>query len=203
MGSSYIPYIYGEMTEQRWMKSLAMKDPEAYIEKVRSMINRKSMYDYITIRFFETYLASGNNDIFPDELLEKYFPMRCPKNGAFFAYKKARTAIDYNDIFKGRGGSSVIVTLLIPKDAKRSSGLWNKCRASEAKVTGIEFAYPEDHEGEEPPTRAASKFCPPYCTPVIYDIGTPVISDFFDDNRWNECSGGIHFFMTKEEALKY
>lgn len=203
MGSSYIPYVYGDMAEQRRLKALSKKDPEAYIERVRSMINRRSPYDYTAIRFFETYLASGTNDIFPDELLEKYFPMRCPKNGAFFAYKKARPISNHNDIFIRLNNSSLIVTLLIPKDAKRSSGLWNKCRASEAEVTGIEFAYPEDHEGEEPPTRAASKYCPTYYIPVIYEIGKPVVPDFFDDNRWNECSGGIHFFMTKEEALNY
>ncbi|MCK9447299.1 DUF5758 domain-containing protein [bacterium] len=25
----------------------------------------------------------------------------------------------------------------------------------------------------------------------------------FNQNRWIECTSGIHFFMTKEEAIKY
>lgn len=25
----------------------------------------------------------------------------------------------------------------------------------------------------------------------------------FDDNRWNECASGIHFFITREEAVAY
>lgn len=25
----------------------------------------------------------------------------------------------------------------------------------------------------------------------------------FDENRWNECAPGIHFFITREEAVRY
>jgi len=25
----------------------------------------------------------------------------------------------------------------------------------------------------------------------------------FDINRWNECASGIHFFITKQEAVDY
>jgi len=27
--------------------------------------------------------------------------------------------------------------------------------------------------------------------------------DKWDDDRWNECSGGIHFFLTRAEAEAY
>lgn len=27
--------------------------------------------------------------------------------------------------------------------------------------------------------------------------------DNFDENRWNECAAGIHFFITREEAVRY
>ena len=37
----------------------------------------------------------------------------------------------------------------------------------------------------------------------IYHIGETVEVPDFDDNRWNECAPGIHFFITREEALKY
>ena len=36
-----------------------------------------------------------------------------------------------------------------------------------------------------------------------YVKGEMVYPDSFDDNRWNECSHGIHFFINKEDALNY
>jgi hypothetical protein len=29
------------------------------------------------------------------------------------------------------------------------------------------------------------------------------VEDAFDENRWNECSHGIHFFITRKEAEDY
>ena len=34
----------------------------------------------------------------------------------------------------------------------------------------------------------------------IYRVGKEVKVKDFDENRWNECSTGIHFFITREEA---
>ena len=36
-----------------------------------------------------------------------------------------------------------------------------------------------------------------------YTIGEIVTVNDFDTNRWNECSTGIHFFITREEAVNY
>lgn len=36
-----------------------------------------------------------------------------------------------------------------------------------------------------------------------YRAGEIVKSDVWDDNRWDECSNGIHFFITKTEAENY
>ena len=36
-----------------------------------------------------------------------------------------------------------------------------------------------------------------------YRIGDTVSVDNFDENRWNECAPGIHFFITREEAVRY
>lgn len=33
-----------------------------------------------------------------------------------------------------------------------------------------------------------------------YKTGRMIYSNKFDENRWDECSSGIHFFMTQEEA---
>ena len=36
-----------------------------------------------------------------------------------------------------------------------------------------------------------------------FKVGEMVEVKDFDENRWNECSTGIHFFLTREEAVKY
>ena len=38
---------------------------------------------------------------------------------------------------------------------------------------------------------------------VHYKVGETVYPDSFDEDRWNECSNGIHFFMTRREAELY
>jgi len=35
---------------------------------------------------------------------------------------------------------------------------------------------------------------------TVYEVGKRVYADSWDANRWNECSHGIHFFLTREEA---
>lgn len=42
-----------------------------------------------------------------------------------------------------------------------------------------------------------------YDSSFIYKVGTIVSVGNFDMNRWNECAPGIHFFITRDEAVKY
>jgi len=37
----------------------------------------------------------------------------------------------------------------------------------------------------------------------VYEVGKLTIPDGFDENRWEECSHGIHFFITRSEAEAY
>ena len=37
----------------------------------------------------------------------------------------------------------------------------------------------------------------------IYEVGKVVVEPQFDKDPWKKCSYGIHFFITKEEALNY
>lgn len=39
--------------------------------------------------------------------------------------------------------------------------------------------------------------------PLTYRVGEMVYPDAFDENRWNECSNGIHFFTNKQYAINY
>ena len=82
----------------------------------------------------------------------------------------------------------VIVKLRIPEAAKRSHGASRKCRAEYAdvlEVFGAEVGISQ-HDGE-----------------TEYRAGKRVHCHKWDDERWNECSGGIHFFITRIEAENY
>lgn len=108
-----------------------------------------------------------------------FYAMQCPEKGAYIGYKKA-------------GGK--IVELEIQEDAKRSSATTRKCRASKAKVLSITSIDGKEHfEG------AKSS----YDNSFVYRVGETVEVKDFDEDRWNECSTGIHHFITREEAERY
>jgi hypothetical protein len=85
--------------------------------------------------------------------------------------------------------NGVIVKLLIPQDAKRSNATGRKCRASKVKVLQVYGA----NEG-----LSTYKLAPT----ITYRKGEWVTTKWNDD-RWVECGGGIHFFLTREEAEAY
>ena len=114
-----------------------------------------------------------------------FVPMTCPDTGAFVAWKQCNTS-----------GGMVIVKLLIPEDAKRSSGTGRKCRADKAVVLEI-----QDMDGEALEGVVARSGYDPLFT---YEIGKTVEPrEPFDDCRWNECGSGIHFFINRQEAVNY
>lgn len=88
--------------------------------------------------------------------------------------------------------------LEIPADAKRSSAFGRKCRCSKAKVLEI---WGKDGYGDYlvPISRGYSH----HDHTFEYKVGETIYPDRFDDNRWDECSNGIHFFITKQEAIDY
>ena len=108
-------------------------------------------------------------------------PLTCPEKGSFIGFKKVRG--DY------------IVELEILVDAMRSSATGRKCRCSKAKVVSI--TNPDGSKAEE--TSACSGWDPNF----IYSVGEIVEVKDFDTNRWNECAPGIHFFVTRQEAVDY
>ena len=92
--------------------------------------------------------------------------------GALIGWKKCR-----------RG---VIVKLRIPEEAKRSHAFGRKCRAEFAdvlEVIGAEVGISQ-HDGY-----------------TEYRVGQRVVPDRWDDNWQRECSSGVHFYITKAEAL--
>ena len=108
-----------------------------------------------------------------------YIPIACPSHGAFIGWKKV---------------DGYIIELEIPEDAKRLSANTRKCRCDKAKVISITNIKGDDSLIEI----VNDKYV--YTT---YRVGEMVFPDSFDENRWNECSHGIHFFINKQDAIDY
>ena len=108
----------------------------------------------------------------------------CPSEGSYIGYKKAKT----------KDKEEVIIKLLITEDALRSSAITRKCRCSKAKVLSI-TSLDEIKSYNEAYSNWDNTF--------IYKVGEIVEVDNFDTNRWNECSTGIHHFITRKEAVEY
>ena len=108
------------------------------------------------------------------------YPIACPEIGSFIGFKKA----------KGH-----IVVLQICEDALRCSATSRKCRCSKAMVLAIENLDGSDS--------GKSQISSDYDNNFIYKVGEVVEVPNFNENRWDECSTGIHFFITRGEAVEY
>ena len=83
---------------------------------------------------------------------------------------------------------NVIVKLIIPAEARRSNATGRKCRAEYAdvaEVIGAEAGISRQDGMTE------------------YRVGQRVTCDKWCEDRWEECAGGIHFFITRDEAEAY
>ena len=109
-----------------------------------------------------------------------FIPLACPSDGAFTGWKKV---------------ADKLVQLEIPADARRCSATTRKCRCDKAKVLAITSL-----DGKTEFTNVKNTAYNPH---IEYSVGCMVYPDSFDDNRWNECSHGIHFFINKQDAINY
>ena len=110
-----------------------------------------------------------------------FFP-KIPSYGAFYGYK----------VIQG----NMIVRLLIPADAKRSTSSGGKCRASYAIVDEI-----TDYAGQPMPDEIVGYSY--YDPDFKYRKGATLIPSGFTPNPMQECGEGIHFFLSFEEAVNY
>ena len=137
------------------------------------------------------------------EYINSMLPICCPEEGSFIGWKKAFvTSISEETSIRFKMPlckTPVIVKLLIPNTAKRLSATSRKCRCNEVEVLDIqsvEFGGPSIAETCQ---EAFSGYDPEF----VYKIGETVRVEDFDEDRWNECSTGIHFFITRQEAVNY
>jgi hypothetical protein len=81
-----------------------------------------------------------------------------------------------------------VIKLLIPETAKRTNSLvGRKCRASQVIVLGGEGVggTGTHYQG------------------FVYDEGAELFCEDYDDDIRVECTKGIHFFMTIDEAKEW
>ena len=109
-----------------------------------------------------------------------YIPLECPSEGSFIGWKKI---------------NKILIKLEIPEDARRSSATTKKCRCDKAKVLGF-----YDLNSTE---LNIDKIINNNYNTCEYIKGEMVYPDSFDEDRWNECSHGIHFFINKQDAINY
>ena len=117
------------------------------------------------------YLRGANLRDAKSNYLTIGFNLACPDSGSFDGWKKC------ND--------GIIVKVRVPAGARRSSATTRKCRAEYIKVLEVYGADEAVSSWDET---------------TVYRKGETVRAHQWDENRWNECSGGIHFFLTRAEA---
>lgn len=127
------------------------------------------------------------------------FDATIPQNVKLYGWKAAKAKI-------GACEQYVIVKLEIPADAERvrPSGQ-PKCRCEKAKVIGIESL-----SGKKQYKNVTCVSI--YDNHFQYELGciikpriypAPFPSGGYDNNPFCSCSGGVHFFLSREDALKY
>ena len=101
-------------------------------------------------------------------------------DGEFIAWKKVK---------------NYIIKLKILEDSKRSRATTDKCRCDKALVLEI--------QNFDSTKADITEIVNDLYVATTYKIGDVVYADSWDENRWNECSHGIHFFIDRESAVMY
>lgn len=122
----------------------------------------------------------------------QFYHLQCPEEGSFIGFKKVETINSTENKY-------YILKLFIPEDAKRSSATSRKCRASYVKTLKIE-EYDKNGNFIKEVNEVENRM---YLEKTLYKVNEFTYPSDFDENRWDECSEGIHFFITKEEAIQY
>lgn len=121
----------------------------------------------------------------------------CPEEGSFIGWKYVTfPASILENSEQHTDWCAVLVKLKIPEDAKRSSGFSRKCRASKVEVLGF-YATDGTRLDDIYEVNHIDVFS------IVYKIGECTYPDSFNEDRYVECSHGIHFFVSKDDAIQY
>lgn len=162
--------------------------------------------DFTESRVSET-TCWQNSDFNCMEESSKYphIPYVCPEEGSFIAWKKCVIRPEHwewNHKPSFDDWCRCIVKLMIPEHAKRSSGTGRKCRASEAVVLQIQKLNGEILEDEH--VKYDGLVSSIFDLDFLYRVGKTVKPrQGFVNDRWTECAPGIHFFVSRGEAVNH
>ena len=118
----------------------------------------------------------------------RYADLRGAKNIPVYVDAVTRIIPDGDIVGWKKCRNNVIVKVLIGADVPRSNATGRKCRSKSVKVLeviGAEFGVSQ-HDPK-----------------VEYYVGETVECNAWNDDRWVECGGGIHWFITRHEAEQY
>ena len=179
-----IKSIWGEVLFEYEKENNTLKDTLEEAVKHRANLYGANLYG-ANLNGANLYGASLNGASLNGASLDgatniPFVPYACPSDGSFIGWKKV---------------DNCLVMLEIPEDARRCSCTSQKCRCDKAKVLGITNLDTNESVSEIKNTS--------YSPAVTYVVGEMVYPDSFDENRWNECSHGIHFFINKQNAVDY
>ncbi len=190
----FLPYIGRNVFEQCIFINIDLTDTRWY-----DCTFKQCLFIHCTIN---SHFCNNNqikeeiyfNEVTHDEnkkILTEYYPMVCPAEGSFIAWKKVRSVAT-----SPIGPFPYLVKLLIPEDAQRTSSFSHKCRASKALV--LDIVNPNTMKSEQ------ADVCSIADSDFAYRIGETVEpTKPFEPDRFIECGPGIHFFINKYEALHY
>lgn len=128
----------------------------------------------------------------------------CPSVGSFIAWKVVavlKQDIEFPLMY-------CLAQLKIPAESPRLRAKNSKkCRCKFAEVLGIQnfagVSLPDYIAGYSMFELTGTPEIYYSGIRTIYEKGKTVYADCFDDDRHNECSNGIHFFMNREDAISY
>ena len=181
---SYADFSHTELNYSYFAKTNCFKTKFIYSSLCHALFHT---CDLVGTNFDHSYLngISLENTTLKDAINVPYIPMACPEEGGFIGWKGCCS--DYGH---------VIVKLYIPENAKRSAGTGRKCRADVAEVLEIQAL-----DGTPLNNVVAHSL---YFRDFSYIKGTVVApTEAFCEDRYEECSSGIHFFLNKQEAVNY
>ena len=140
---------------------------------------------FINCKFFGTFKASLFDCDFDTHV--PYMPMTCPVEGDIIGWK-----VCHGQVYS----TPCLVKLHIPDGVKRTSGFGSrKCRCERALV--LDILYMDGRPAKE------NTVFSHYDKTFSYTKGHWAHVDCYNNDRRFVCSGGIHFFMERQEAINY
>ena len=167
------------------LQSADLRDADLQGANLRNADLRRA--NFRKVSFLDTNFQDANlqDALLPENFENSIAAQRLsivPSEGVFIGWKKA---------------NGFLVKLRILASAQRCNATGRKCRASKVRV--LEVWCGNTKMGEE----FQGAFTQVHGPKTYYIVGDIVVPDKWDPCRWNECSNGIHFFMTRKEAEEW